>query len=343
MPEPPYRPRRARPDPGGLTERNAPRRAAPDPVPAAPAGKPAGGAPAAPKPPPGFSPYPGGVPPLPSQWGPGPDAAPEFGLPDHGRSHAPRATSGRRSRRPGRGGRRTPFWLTVVGVLAVAVLAGVCAAGGYIMFTHPDATGTAAGSPPAQPKPRDISSRQADPQPLSEAELFPAPTLSSGYQVLKTQAADCTAAAVGEPGKVLAIAGCAQMVRATLVSADKTYVVTAGLLNLATQDGAQQANDALRTAVGAQKGRFTGFAAGGVSDIFAKAPTQLGWDVRGHFLGYCVVARADGKPLDGTDPAANKVIDDLVEKYLLGLVVQARVSPSPPSPTASASAQPSRT
>jgi hypothetical protein len=129
------------------------------------------------------------------------------------------------------------------------------------------------------------------------------------------------------------------MVRATLASADKVWVVTAGLLNLATQDGAQQANDALNTAVGAQKGRFTGFDVGGVSDIFAKAATQLGWDVRGHFLGYCLVARVDGKPLDGADPTAQKIIDDLVEKYLLGLVVQARVSP--PSPTVAASLQPS--
>jgi hypothetical protein len=233
-----------------------------------------------------------------------------------------------------------------VGVLAVAVLVGVCAAGGYIMFSHGNAGGaTANGSPAAPPKPRDITTRQADPAPLTEAELFPAPTVaptgssaSTGaapsYLVVKTQAIpDCKVVAVGEPDKVLATAGCTQGVRATLVSADKTFVITAGLLNLDSQTGAQQANDQLRPAVGAQKGRFNGLDVGGASDVFARAATQLGWDVRGHFLAYCVVARADGKPLDGTDPAANRVIDDLVEKYLIGTVIQARAAPPVPAPT----------
>jgi hypothetical protein len=232
--------------------------------------------------------------------------------------------------------------LTVVGVLAVAVLAGVCAAGGYIMFTHPDVGDVAAGAPPAQPKPHDISSRQADPAPLTEAEIFPAPAVApGGYQVAKTQAGDCAGVAVGEPGKVLAAAGCTQTVRAVLVSPDKVYVLTAGVLNLTSQDSAQQANDGLRVAIGAQKGRFTGFVVAGVSDVFTKAATQLGWDARGHFLGYCVVARLDGRALDGTDPAARKVIDDLVEKYLLGTVIQARTAPAtpsaPPSPAKAAS------
>ena len=278
-------------------------------------------------------PHPGAVPPLPNQWGP--DPALPLDLPDrrrnpNGRNPNGRGTSGRRGR-PG-DAPRPPLWLTVVGVVAVAVLAGVCAAGGYIMFTHPDAPSSTAATPSAQPKPRDISSRQADPAPLTEAEAFPAATVGpGGYQVLKTQAGDCAGVAVGEPGKVLGTAGCNQAVRATLVSPDKVYVVTAGLLNLASATAAQQANDALTAAVGAQKGRFTGFDAGGVSAVFAKAATQLGWDVRGHFLGYAVVARADGQPLADTDQAARQVIDDLVEKYLLGTVVQARVSPKPAS------------
>jgi len=208
----------------------------------------------------------------------------------------------------------------------VAVLVGVCAAGGYIMFNHGGATGTAADSSPAPPpSPHDIGNRQVDPGPLTEAELSPAP---AGYQVIKTQALpDCKTVAVGEPGKVLAMAGCTQVVRATVVSADKGYVATMGLLNLDSQTGAEQANDAIRTAVGAQKGRFTGYAAGGPSDIFTRAATQLGWDVRGHFLGYCVVAKADGTALDN-DAHTRQIIDDLVEKYLIGTVLQRRVLPS---------------
>ena len=75
-----------------------------------------------------------------------------------------------------------------------------------------------------------------------------------------------------------------------------------------------------------------GIETGGPSDVFAKAATQLGWDIRGHYLGYCVVARADGKAIDAGDQTARQVIDDLVEKYLLGTVIQARTTP----PTGSA-------
>jgi hypothetical protein len=228
--------------------------------------------------------------------------------------------------------------LTTLGVLAVAILAGVCAAGGYIMFGHPGTgTSSAAGVPSAPAKPRDISNRVADPKPLTEAELFPAATLTpGGYSVAKTQAAtDCKGAAIGDPGKVIAAAGCSQLVRATLVSPDKAYVLTAGLLNLESQDSAQQANDGLRTAIGAQKGRFTGFVVSGVSDVFNSAATQLGWDVRGHYLGYCVVARADGKPVPANDAGGLKIIDDIVEKYLIGHVVGARAAPPSPTPSGS--------
>src|SRR6266545_3441442 len=179
---------------------------------------------------------------------------------------------------------------------------------------------------------RHISNRAADPAPLTEAELFPGKAVG-GYPLVKTQATpDCAGVAIGEPAKILAGAGCTQMVRATLLSPDKVYVVTAGLVNLESEDRAQQANEGIRTAVGAQKGRFTGFVVSGVSEVFTTAATQLGWDVRGHFLGYCVVARADGKPLDGNDPGGRRIIDDLVEKYLIGTVVQARVSPPSSAP-----------
>src|SRR6266545_492449 len=301
--EPPRRSRRPDPDPGPLTDRYVPRRAAADPV---------------------WMGLRGGRGPEPL------DREPRRGA--SGR----RGPAGRRGSSGSGGqpdGRHTSAWLTTVGVLAVAILAGVCAAGGYIMLRHPGAAGDGgAGSAVTQPTARDISNRAADPAPLTEAELFPGKAVG-GYPLVKTQATpDCAGVAIGEPAKILAGAGCTQMVRATLLSPDKVYVVTAGLVNLESEDRAQQANEGIRTAVGAQKGRFTGFVVSGVSEVFTTAATQLGWDVRGHFLGYCVVARADGKPLDGNDPGGRCIIDDLVEKYLIGTVVQARVSPPSSAP-----------
>jgi hypothetical protein len=311
--EAPYRPRRARPEPEPEPAPFPPRRPTPYPRVNAPHpvqwdGRRTDGRPA----------------PVPVQW----TAVPPEERPS-------------RARRTARPQRRTAPWVNAVGIIAVAVLVGVCAAGGYIMFNHAGVTDAATeNSPSTAPSPHDISNRQVDPAPLTEAELSPAP---AGYQVVKTQALpDCKSVAVGEPDKVLIMAGCTQVVRATVITADKGYVATMGLVNLDSQTGAEQANDAIRTAIGAQKGRFSGYAVGGASDVFSRAATQLGWDVRGHFLGYCVVAKVDGAALDN-DPHARQIIDDLVEKYLIGTVLQRRVLPSSsPVPPAGPAPSPTR-
>jgi hypothetical protein len=278
--------------------------------------------------------------PVPQQWDTPGDDVPDLGLPD-------------RRRRPGEGkfdrvirhGQAeppprptSPPWQTALGLVAVAVLVAVCTAGGYFMFSNRGSDASADGIPGA-PKAHDISNRGADATPLTEAELFPSPSAVAGYQVLKTQvAADCKSAAVGEPVKMLAVQDCSQVVRAVLLSADQAYVVTAGLFNFGTQVNAQQASDSIRDSVGAQKGRFTGYNLGTPpSDVYSRAATQLGWDVRGHFLAYCVIARADAKTVEATDQAAKQIINDVVEKYLVGTVVQARVSPPSSAPAGSAS------
>jgi hypothetical protein len=185
------------------------------------------------------------------------------------------------------------------------------------------------------PRHHDISNRRADPAPLTEAEVFPAPSVATGYQVLKTEAlTDCKAAAVGQPVQMLAVQDCTQVVRAAVQSADQTYVVTAGLFNFGTQVNAEQASDSIKDSVGAQKGRFTGYNLGAPpTDVYARAATQLGWDVRGHYLAYCVVARADAQAIPANDPTVHKIIDDLVEKYLIGTVLENRVSPPSVAPS----------
>ncbi len=247
--------------------------------------------------------------------------------------------SDRAAKRGGRGRPPTPTWMTAVGITAVAVVVAVLVLGGYLMLT-----GSAAPPAPSDtgPKQRDISTRQADPTPLTEAELFPQQTVTvtdggRGYPVVKTQAvADCKGVAVGDLAKVLDGLGCTQVIRATMTSADKAYVLTAGVVNLPTEDDAEKLSDAVQTTVADQKGRFAGFSAGGPTDIFAKAATQVGWDVRGHYLAYGVVARVDGKPIDAGDQTVRQMIDDLVEKYLMGTVLQARVAPPAPAPAGSA-------
>jgi hypothetical protein len=278
------------------------------------------------------------------QWDP-PDDEPGFDPPDR-RWHRGGDPSDRTSRHDPDGEastRRTRPWMTALGLVAVAVLVAVCAAGGYLVFTAPGSGGSGADRTPGA-LPHDITSRRTDAAPLSEAELFPAASVANGYQLLKSQAlTDCRSAAVGEPVKMLPVQDCSQVVRGALLSADQAFVVTVGLFNFGTEVNAKQASESIRDSVGAQKGRFTGFNLGTPpSDVYARAATQLGWDIRGHFLAYCVIARADGKAIDGDDPTAHQIINDLVEKYLIGTVLQARVyPPSPVPPAGSAPAKPS--
>jgi hypothetical protein len=228
--------------------------------------------------------------------------------------------------------------MTALGISAVVVVVVVLVLGGYVMFA-----GDAPSPAPSDsgPKQRDISTQQADPTPLTEAELFPQQTVTltdggRGYPVVKTQAvADCKGVAVGDLPGALTTQGCRQVIRATMTSADMAYVLTAGLVNLPVKANAEQLSTAVQTSVAGQKGRFTGFSAGGISDIFARAATQVGWDVRGHYLAYCVLARVDGMPIGTGDQTARQMIDDLVEKYLIGTVLEARVAPPAPAPAGS--------
>jgi hypothetical protein len=175
---------------------------------------------------------------------------------------------------------------------------------------------------------RRIADQQADPVPLTEAELFPAGTITgatTSYKILKTQAvADCATAAAGAVVEKLATAGCSQVVRATLMTTDKVLVITAGVFNLESQQKAEKAAAAIKTAVDEGKGRFGGLVAGGESDIIGRASASLTWDVRGHYLVYCVIAHSDGSAVPEDDPRAQAIRVDLVEKHIEGVVIQNR-------------------
>lgn len=233
-------------------------------------------------------------------------------------------------------------------MLAALVLIAVCGSGAYFLLIDErhgpaGAARTAATSP--KPSPRDISSQQKDPAPLTEKEVFPAATIvvdpnRPPYQVVKTQLlGDCKTAATDQLVKVLANADCTQVVRATMKSPTGGFIVTAGVFNLRDENAASQVHDAVKPTVDAQKGRFIGFAAGNGTDVIVRSATELGWDTRGHFLMYCVIARADGKAFGTADQdATRQIINDLVTGYLRGTVIEKRTEPVTPKPTSSAGA-----
>ncbi len=92
--------------------------------------------------------------------------------------------------------------------------------------------------------------------------------------------------------------------------------MTAGIFNLKDNAAAVQAHEQIKSLVDDEKGRFTGFVAGTASRVLGRAPTQLAWDAQGHFLVYCVIARADAKEFEDGDPHLRVIIYDLAEKYL---------------------------
>lgn len=235
--------------------------------------------------------------------------------------------------------RRLPatLWKSILGGVVVVALLVIVGVGAFSLVDR----GSAGAAGPSAPPKRDISSQAVDPAPLTVAEVFPGPTVgatgtNAGYQVVKTElSADCKVVAVGDLVTTFASDGCTQVVRATLTSADKAFVITTGLLNLRDQAGAASAEDAVKASVGSGKGRFNGLAGGGTTDVITKVATQLGWDSRGHFLAYAVIARADGSTIATNDPTATRIINALVEDYLKGTVLQARVD-APPASGASA-------
>ncbi|MEN3304218.1 MAG: hypothetical protein V7603_420 [Micromonosporaceae bacterium] len=231
---------------------------------------------------------------------------------------------------------RTRRLLTVLGCLAVAALLGVLATAGYLTFSGTGAgagagtgtgAGTATGTGGQGGTGRDLASQSRDPAPLTVSEVFPGATVTASgrvYPLLKSQgSADCRVAVVGDLAGLLSAAGCTQVVRGTLTSPDKVYVLTAGIANLREEAAARQVADGIQASVSATRGRLTGYPAGGTSDVIARSPTRLGWDVRGHFLLYCVVARADGARI-ADQATVQPLIDDLIERYLKGTVLQAR-------------------
>jgi len=191
---------------------------------------------------------------------------------------------------------------------------------------------------------RDISSREADPEPLTVDEVFPDDRVvinadENPYRVLGTEATeDCSVAVADALADLLADLDCAQVVRATLRSPNDQFLVTTGIFNLATRDEALRAYEEIPPIVDEQTGRFVGLLAGEGTEPIMISETRLGWDYRGHYLLYAVVAKADGTNFTADDDRyAQLIIWDMVEVHLRTGVLEARAT----APSASGSPQPS--
>ncbi len=200
--------------------------------------------------------------------------------------------------------------------------------------------------------PRDISSRDVDPEPLTIAEVFPGKEIvinvdESAYRVLKTQASkNCATAASDELHALLTEVGCSQVVRGTLRSPSGIYLMTAGIFNLADAAGAESAHDRTKSIIDNRKGGFQGLIAGSGTDAIVLPSAQVGWHVRGHYLVYCVIAKADGTPIGENDPFARQSLSDVIESYLRGRILESRattpIGPSTPVALSWHTGQPAR-
>ncbi|NUT38066.1 MAG: hypothetical protein HOV79_33885 [Hamadaea sp.] len=236
-------------------------------------------------------------------------------------------------------------WLKAsLAAMAAVVLLLVCGFGSW-QILRDERAGTRATANEPQPTavPRDIGSRDADPAPLTPAEVFPAKqiTIDAGqpaYQVIGTQQqANCKVATDGRITALIAGLGCTQVVRGTLRTPTKDYYVTGGVFNLASSEAAKIAYDKVKEIVDARQGRFKGYVPTAATKPLALSSTHLGWDYRGHFLVYCVIARADGKDFTAGDPLAQQILYDIIELHLLGTVVTKRaVKPAGPAPSGGA-------
>lgn len=230
-------------------------------------------------------------------------------------------------------------WYLLVAGLGVMAIFATCGIFSYYLVQDELAgrNAQADSGEPSATVPRDISSREVDPEPLTVDEVFPSDEIiinpaEPPYQILATQEGDdCGDAAADQLETLLDELGCDQVVRATLRSPTDAYLITAGVVNLESEPGAAQAYDDIKPLIEDGTGRFLGLLAGEGTEPIVLSETVLFWDYRGHFLMYAVIARADGEEFSATDNRHADLISwDLIEVHLRSQVLEARATqPNP--------------
>lgn len=230
------------------------------------------------------------------------------------------------------------WYVALAATLGALVLLGSCGTFAY-QLVQEELAGREAQADvreTAAPPPKDISSQEADPEPLTVDELFADGEIvinpsEPPYQVLETQESeDCAVAAADDLGALISKLDCTQVVRATLRSPTEGYLITGGVFNLATEDAAEEAYNSIGPMIDDESGRFLGLLAGDGTEPIVLSETRVGWDFLGHYLIYVVIARADGEPFaEADDDHAKLILWDIVEVHLRTNVLEARTLPEP--------------
>lgn len=211
-------------------------------------------------------------------------------------------------------------WMRILATITgIALLAG-CAAGTFFLLREDAVTeeGTAGAPPTAQSSPAadPLDSRATDTAPVTVEELFAETGVvaaSGTYETVRTQASEnCAGAATGELAKLLDRHECSQVVRATLLSPDGAFALTAGVVNLVDAESAQ----AVRSGVEEDAGDFTTLHGDGQTAVLGRTATVLGYNTYGHYLLYVVIAPTDGTRPDQGDPAYTAIVGEIVETHL---------------------------
>jgi hypothetical protein len=239
-------------------------------------------------------------------------------------------------------------WVITLATLAVVAVVAACSLGAFLVVNDNNQHESSLPTPSNVVPTRDISDRTVDPNMLTLADVFPGRSISPGPSLPPYVMAgspqlekDCRVAASGDVGKLLMDLGCNQVLRATVLSADRSYVITFGIFNLKDAASATQSKSQIQDLVAANKGRFNGYITNTSTKVLARAATKLSWLPIEHFLAYAVMARADGKEFATTDPNPRIFSFDLIETYLENHVIATwaidHSTPTAARPTGSAS------
>lgn len=241
-------------------------------------------------------------------------------------------------------------WLATMLSLAAIVVLSVCGFGSYLLLRDGSAQVGADPNLNNQPAYRNIDDRKSDATPLKAEDVFPADTITPAdasvppYKRIGSPQVEksCRLAATNDVGTLLVNEVCTQVVRATFMTPDGAYYFTAGVFNLKDATSTKSVRDQLPTMI-SPSSRLTGYIVESEkkTQVLGVAPTSLAWDIRGHFLLYTVIARADGKAIATDDPQVKVIVYDVLTTYLRKTVMDRWALAAPgqaaPEPTTNAS------